>query len=240
MSLSRCQYSSTQPVHRWFASATCATFLLNCNFFEIHQTEKLEFLGTNSNQSKISIWICTARYRGIWVSRFDGLREWSILSANCHIFISCIVCKSQRISKDISKDGLLLHIYGYRLQIKQNLGCKSSKRWKYPQNLYVYKMEAISNICTALCTSSMYDSHHQPVDIHIYTLLTWWGVDSALQWVAVGCSVRHDMRVAVCCSVLQCVAVCDMIRINNQSIEIPIPSSHVEVRMRMYMFKTHV
>ena len=42
----------------------------------IYQTEKLKFFGTNSDQSKISVWICTARYRGIWVSRSGGFREY--------------------------------------------------------------------------------------------------------------------------------------------------------------------
>ena len=35
---------------------------------EIRHIEKLKFLGTRSNSSKIEIWICTAKYRGIWVS----------------------------------------------------------------------------------------------------------------------------------------------------------------------------
>jgi len=47
---------------------------------------KFQFLGTNSNQN--SIWICTARYRGIWVSRCGGFRGWSISSGNCHIDLS--------------------------------------------------------------------------------------------------------------------------------------------------------
>jgi len=33
--------------------------------------------------AKISIWICTARYRGIWVSQFVGFRKCSIFRGNC-------------------------------------------------------------------------------------------------------------------------------------------------------------
>jgi len=38
---------------------------------------------TNSNKSKISIWICTARYRGIWVAQFCGFWGCSIVSGKC-------------------------------------------------------------------------------------------------------------------------------------------------------------
>jgi len=39
---------------------------------QFHQTTKLKFLGTNWNQTKVSNSICTARYRGIRISRFGG------------------------------------------------------------------------------------------------------------------------------------------------------------------------
>ena len=41
----------------------------------------------NSNSSvqiQIPIWICIARYRGIWVSRFGGFRKCCIFIGNCH------------------------------------------------------------------------------------------------------------------------------------------------------------
>ena len=50
---------------------------------EIHQIQKLKFLGTSSNSTRISIWICTARYRDIEVSRFGGFWECGIFSGNC-------------------------------------------------------------------------------------------------------------------------------------------------------------
>ena len=53
---------------------------------EIHHIEKLKYPGTNSKLTKICISICTARYRGVWVSRVDGFRGCSIVSGNCHIF----------------------------------------------------------------------------------------------------------------------------------------------------------
>jgi len=55
-----------------------------CYTPEIHQIEKLRFLGTNLNWTKNFIQICTARYPGIWVSRFGGFRGCSICSGNCH------------------------------------------------------------------------------------------------------------------------------------------------------------
>jgi len=36
---------------------------------EIHQIEKLKFLGTDSNSTKISIWICTKKFAHTWVLR---------------------------------------------------------------------------------------------------------------------------------------------------------------------------
>ena len=54
---------------------------------ENHQIQKLKFVGTNSNETKISIWICTTRYRGIWVSRFGGFWGYSFYSGNCHIYM---------------------------------------------------------------------------------------------------------------------------------------------------------
>jgi len=43
-----------------------------CYTPEIHQIQKLKFLGTNSNSTKISVFICTVRCRGIWDTRFSG------------------------------------------------------------------------------------------------------------------------------------------------------------------------
>jgi len=48
-----------------------------------YQIQKFKFLGTNSHETKISIWICTARYWGILVSRFGGFLECSIFSRTC-------------------------------------------------------------------------------------------------------------------------------------------------------------
>ena len=49
---------------------------------ELHQIQKPKFLGTSSNSDKISIWICTARYREIWVSGFGGY-VWHVV-IGCH------------------------------------------------------------------------------------------------------------------------------------------------------------
>ena len=44
----------------------------------------LKFLGTNPNSTKITIGMCTARYRGIWDSRYGGFQGCSNFSGNCH------------------------------------------------------------------------------------------------------------------------------------------------------------
>jgi len=58
---------------------------------EIHLNKKLKLVGTNSNQTKISIWNCTARYRGIWFSRFGGFQGCRLFKRNCHRLY--VVCK---------------------------------------------------------------------------------------------------------------------------------------------------
>jgi len=40
--------------------------------------------------NQISIWICTARYREMWVSRYGGFRKCSTFRGNCHICMSNI------------------------------------------------------------------------------------------------------------------------------------------------------
>ena len=42
----------------------------------IHQIEKLTVLDKNWNEPKVATWICTARFRGIWVSLFGGF--WDV------------------------------------------------------------------------------------------------------------------------------------------------------------------
>ena len=69
---------------------------------KIHQISN-KFLGTNSNSIKISIWICTASNRGIWVSRFDGLcgcynfRENRHTSIQTHQYLHMDVHEKNRI-----------------------------------------------------------------------------------------------------------------------------------------------
>jgi len=55
---------------------------------DIHRIQKIKFHGTNSNEPKISIWICTVKYRGIWASQFRGFRECSIFGGICHTRIN--------------------------------------------------------------------------------------------------------------------------------------------------------
>jgi len=46
-----------------------------CHIHSTHHIKKLKSLTTNWNSTKISIWICTTRYQGIWVSRFGRFRR---------------------------------------------------------------------------------------------------------------------------------------------------------------------
>jgi len=59
-----------------------------CLYLLIHQSQspnpETQFLGTNSNRTKISFWISTMRYRGIWVTRFGRFRGCYIFRGNCH------------------------------------------------------------------------------------------------------------------------------------------------------------
>jgi len=94
-----------------------------CHSPEIHPIEKLQFFGTKSNFTKILIWICTARYRDIWVSWFGQLRRCSIAvdiytviswgagasSVKCKFNVLCIY-----IYIDIYQDiYMYIHIYTY-------------------------------------------------------------------------------------------------------------------------------
>ena len=71
---------------------TCVCVIIYDNFHyewhnpENHQIQTLKFLGANSNLNNISIWICTTRYREIWVSRFGGFGGCSNFSGNCCTF----------------------------------------------------------------------------------------------------------------------------------------------------------
>ena len=67
----------------WICHTRCDRFHCKCYTPEIHQIAIPKFLGTNSNSTKFSIWICTLRYRGIWVARFGGFRGCSIFIGNC-------------------------------------------------------------------------------------------------------------------------------------------------------------
>jgi len=64
--------------HSWYDS-----FHWKCHTPEILQTQKLKFCGTTSNGTRILMWMSTARYRGIWVSRFGGCWGWCIINGNC-------------------------------------------------------------------------------------------------------------------------------------------------------------
>jgi len=66
--------------------------LLQCTHCipEIHQIEKLDFLGILRNKSKFRFWFNLKLYRGIRISRFGGFRGCSIFSGNCRILQSRI------------------------------------------------------------------------------------------------------------------------------------------------------
>jgi len=56
-----------------------------------HRIEKMRLLGTNSDWTKFSISICTARFWRIWVSRFGHSGCWG---SQCSIFIG--ICHNWR------------------------------------------------------------------------------------------------------------------------------------------------
>jgi len=56
----------------------------SCYTSETHRIKKFKSLGTHSNQTKISMWICTARYWGIWSFRSGGFGGCSIFGGICH------------------------------------------------------------------------------------------------------------------------------------------------------------
>jgi len=66
-------YMSSLHIHIWVMS---------------HVTRWLKFLSTNSDQTKISMWICTARYQEIWVSGLGGFQGCSNFSGNCQKYMS--------------------------------------------------------------------------------------------------------------------------------------------------------
>ena len=80
-------------LHHVLCCCTGDWFHWKCYTPEIHQIQKLQVHGTNSNQTKITIWICTARYGGIWVSRFGGFRGCSTFSGICHMNESRVAYK---------------------------------------------------------------------------------------------------------------------------------------------------
>ena len=62
---------------------------------QIHKPDReLKFLGTNSNLAQITIWICIARYQGIWVSRFlwiSGVKHFSVESLSYVTKLRCMI-----------------------------------------------------------------------------------------------------------------------------------------------------
>ena len=80
---SLCQIFTLKQDERSLTDSTeCTTSLIP----EFHPNHTPNFLGTHSNQTKILKWICTARYREIWVSRFGGFWSCSKFRGNCHEF----------------------------------------------------------------------------------------------------------------------------------------------------------
>jgi len=85
-------------------------FLWKCYILEIHQIEKLKFLGTNSNETKISICIFTAKYHEIWVSWSGGIRECRFFSGNFHI---CVWVMSRIRMSHVTRTYKLYHTYEF-------------------------------------------------------------------------------------------------------------------------------
>ena len=93
-------------IHSW--ESLNNSFHWKCYTPDIHQIEKLRFLGISRYKFKLRFWFDLNLYRGIWVSRFSELWECSIYSGNCHIhsfeslFTSIIRLTFQRAVSHIS------------------------------------------------------------------------------------------------------------------------------------------
>ena len=74
---------------------------------DIYQPEKLEFLNTNSNETRISIWICSAKYWETWVFRCGESRGYCMFSGNCRT--RCICCSHACIHLKILSEAANVH-----------------------------------------------------------------------------------------------------------------------------------
>jgi len=154
------------------------SFHWKCCTPKIHQIEKLKFLSTNSNSTKISIWIRTARNWGIWGFQFDLFRGRSFLVESV-LFMS--------VTRSFCHRVVFIYIY-------KNVSCHIYER--DVTHLYVWVRDV------RLCDMS----HSYLWEDAFCVRHAWMGTHTGvLQCVAVCCSVLQC--VAVCCSVLQCVAV---------------------------------
>ena len=59
-------------------------FHWECCTHKMHQIHQLKLLGTHSNRTKISIWMCTARHQEIRGSWFGGFEACKICSGKYH------------------------------------------------------------------------------------------------------------------------------------------------------------
>jgi len=112
----------------------CDRFHWKCYTPEIHQIQKLKLLGTNSNEAKISIWICTARYRGIWVSRSGGFRRCSNFSGNSQN-CACGACASGSLCT--------WSIFGLRVQDWKEREEKENDIFLSISLVYIHKCKAL-------------------------------------------------------------------------------------------------
>ena len=71
----------THSIFHWKCGTPTSTKSTRKCPFAPTRVESIKSLTTYSNYSWITIWICTARYQGIWVSRFGGFRGGALISA---------------------------------------------------------------------------------------------------------------------------------------------------------------
>jgi len=91
----------------------------SCSFFhwksynpKILQIQKLKFLGTNSDWTKIPIRVCTARYREIWVCQLgiSGLGAAKLINTAKQCVSECYQCRLP-LQVDLANLYIIIYIY---------------------------------------------------------------------------------------------------------------------------------
>jgi len=134
-------------------------FHSKCYTPEIHQSQKLKFHVTNSNSTSISIWICTTRHRGIWVSRSGGFGGCRIFGGICHSALQSL--KSQFYSEL----GDIVRLYIYILWTHMYIYIYTTVSLIHGTSVCIYMYEAYVHLF-------LYYSELGDI-VHLYICILW-------------------------------------------------------------------